>query len=283
METKTLNLANVEKSDIKYKMTTFPDGEPNLEFEKIDNKYPIAVKTRICNPNDLYTLLLATDVLNRWEANYDVFVSYLMGARMDRLMDITRPISYKIVANILSANTHGNINVFDCHAVKNPRLLFPFFNTTLESRGAIGGIDEKKDLLLFPDHSAMNRYCQTLTDEYPGQNLRMTCCDKQRTDGNVTTNINDHSIGMIKESRRVIIIDDIIDGGRTISNVIDTIEQTTDPNVVIHVYASHCVNKDGLQRILKKSDQLTTTNSYKDWQEDPDLKDNKKLKVIEII
>lgn len=282
METKTLNLANIEKSDIKYKKTTFPDGEPHIQFEKIDNKYPIAVKTRICNPNDLYTLLLATDVLNRWEANYDVFVSYLMGARMDRLMDITRPISYKIVASILTTYTKGRINVFDCHAVKNPRLPFPLFNTTSETNGAIGALDDNKDLLLFPDHSAMNRYYQTLFEEYDKQCLQMTCCDKQRTDGNVTTNINDYSIRLIKESERVIIIDDIIDGGRTISNVIDTIKEYA-PNVKINVYASHCVNKEGLKRILQKSDQLTTTNSYKDWQSEPDFKDNQKLKVIEII
>ncbi len=282
MKTKTLNLANIEKSDIKYKMTTFPDGEPHIQFEEIDNKYPITVKTRICNPKDFYTLLLATDVLNRWEANYDVFVSYLMGARMDRLMDITRPISYKIVASILTTYTRGRINVFDCHAVKNPRFPFPFFNTTSETNGAIGVLNDNKDLLLFPDHSAMNRYYETLFVEYDKQCPRMTCCDKQRTDCNVTTNISDYSIGLIKESERVIIIDDIIDGGRTISNVIDTVRENA-PNVKIHVYASHCVNKEGMIRILQKSDQLTTTNSYKDWQSDTDLKDNQKLKVIEII
>lgn len=280
--TKTLNLANIEKSDIKYKITTFPDGEPNLEFEKIDNKYPITVKARVCNPKDLYTLLLALDVLNRWEANYDVFVSYLIGARMDRLMDITRPISYKIVASILVTHTKGHIDMFDCHAIKKPRLPFPFFNTTIETNGAIGALDDKKDLLLFPDLSAFKRYYQTLTDEYDNQNLRMTCCDKQRTEGNVTTDINEYTIGMIKESERVIIIDDIIDGGRTISNVIDSIRENA-PNVKIHVYASHCVNKEGLKRILTKSDQLTTTNSYKDWQSDPDLKENPKLNVVEII
>ncbi len=271
---KFLNLAHPEQSDIKFTTTTFPDGEPNIEFEKIDNKYPILIKARVCNPNDLYLLLLTTDVLNRWEAQYDVFISYLMGARMDRLMDITRPISYKIVMNLIAQRISGNHSVFDCHASKTPYMPARWFET------ALGEPYYADDVLLFPDQSARDRY--RLAFEIDTMNMSIVVCDKTRIDDNVITTISDANINIIRNHKRVTIIDDIIDGGRTIANVIDTVSENA-PNTKIAVYASHCVNKQGLLKILDKADALTTTNSYKDWQTDPDTKDNPKLKVIEII
>ena len=273
--TKTLNLADIEKSDIKYKKTTFPDGEPHIQFEEIDNKYPITVKTRICNPNDLYTLLLVRDVLDRWGVPYNTEISYLMSARMDRLMDITRPVSLGIVQKVLGIPNEFSGNqtyIFDCHAkIPCPDLYI---------RDIMRELRTEYDAFVFPDLSALGRYRAML--EMKGKNQYFLACDKQRTPESVITNIGDEKLDIIKRQEFVAVVDDIIDGGRTISNVIDTVRENA-PDVKIHVYASHCVNKDGLKRILLKSDQLTTTNSYKDWQSDPDLKDHPKLKVIEVI
>lgn len=276
MKTKTLNLANIEKSDIKYKMTTFPDGEPHIQFEEIDNKYPITVKTRICNPNDLYTLLLVRDVLDRWGVFYSTEISYLMSARMDRLMDITRPVSINIVKNILGIQSDiagKKTYIFDCHAdIPCPDLYIRNIASFLAS--------DTCNTFVFPDFSAHERYIRML--HISGADQHFLPCEKKRKENSVITHIDEKKLQIIKEQEKITIIDDIIDGGRTISNVIDIVRENA-PNVKISVYASHCVNKEGLNRILQKSDKLTTTNSYKDWQSEPDLKDNPKLNVIEII
>lgn len=273
MKTKTLNLANIEKSDIKYKKTTFPDGEPHIQFEEIDNKYPITVKTRICNPNDLYTLLLATDVLDRWGVAYDTQISYLMSARMDRLMDITRPVSLGIVQKVLGLPggfASNQTYIFDCHA----RITC----ADLYIRDIMHELREEFDTFVFPDLTALGRYREML--EMKDKNQYFLACDKQRTSESVITNIGDGKLDIIKRQEFVAVVDDIIDGGRTISNVIDIIRQNA-PDTKICVYASHCVNYDGVLRILNKCDKLITTNSYADWKFDFIHED--KLKVIDVI
>jgi len=272
---KILNLAHLEKSDIKYKKTIFPDGEPHIEFEKIDNKYPVVVKTRICNPNDLYTLLLVRDVLDRWGVFYDTEISYLMSARMDRLMDITRPVSLGIVQNVLDIPGEfagEQTYIFDCHA-KLPCI-------DLYIRDIMHELRTEFDTFVFPDLSALGRYrCMLETKD---KNQYFLACDKLRTSDSVVTNISDEKLDIIKQQQSVAVVDDIIDGGRTVSNVIDIIKKHA-PDTKICVYASHCVSF-GIDKILAKCDRLITTNSYADWE--TILQPNRyssKLQVLEVI
>ena len=271
---KILNLAHLEKSDIKYKKTTFPDGEPHIQLLDFDTKHIINIETRICNPNDLYTLLLVCDILDRWGVAYDINVSYLMSARMDRLMDIMRPVSFNVVKNVVKTTHPKMFHVFDLHTGTSA--------STKAFRECIGRAYktrlENNSVYVFPDMSASTRYpllLDSITSEF------VVVCEKRRVNDTVTTVISEEDIVKIKESGSVMIVDDIIDGGRTISNVIDIIKENA-PKTSIYIYASHCVNKEGLIKILNKCDVLYTSNSYADWDKElPEYKS--KLKVFEII
>lgn len=73
---KTLNLANPNKSDIKFKVSNFFDGEVNLYIEsELDHKIDfIKIYTRINNANDLFLLTQACDILNRHGLVYDLYI-----------------------------------------------------------------------------------------------------------------------------------------------------------------------------------------------------------------
>ena len=48
---KSINLVNIEKSDVKYKITKFPDGEPQIFLDsELDRKKEYEVICRITNP-----------------------------------------------------------------------------------------------------------------------------------------------------------------------------------------------------------------------------------------
>lgn len=47
-----LNLVRPEKSDIKFEIITFPDGESHIKLEGIDRKDKVIVVCRITSPYD---------------------------------------------------------------------------------------------------------------------------------------------------------------------------------------------------------------------------------------
>lgn len=65
-----LNLIRPEKSDVKYEVIQFPDGEPHIVLNGIDRKDDLTVVCRICNPTDLFILMQVGDILNRLGSHY---------------------------------------------------------------------------------------------------------------------------------------------------------------------------------------------------------------------
>ena len=81
----TINLTNLEKSDIKYNIITFPDGEKHLKLDTINRKDSVGVICRIICSDDLFILMQLSDILNRQEVYVQTLnVNYLMGMRCDR-------------------------------------------------------------------------------------------------------------------------------------------------------------------------------------------------------
>lgn len=57
--------AMLKKSDVKYEVIQFPDGEPHIVLNGIDRKDDLTVVCRVCNPTDLFILMQVGDILNR--------------------------------------------------------------------------------------------------------------------------------------------------------------------------------------------------------------------------
>ena len=90
-----LNLVNLEKSDIKYTLSRFPDGEVQISLGDFSHKDQICVKCRITNAEELFIVTQILDILDRHDVYYDINIFYLMGMRMDRVMDFNRPFTLK--------------------------------------------------------------------------------------------------------------------------------------------------------------------------------------------
>jgi ribose-phosphate pyrophosphokinase len=116
-----LNLINPQASDIAYKTLIFPDGQPHIVLNSDGNgdgrDKACLVSTRIANPTDLFTVLIAKDVLEaQGFERIDLTISYLMAARMDRQMTEGEPFSLRIVAAILNQAGFRRISIFDPHS-----------------------------------------------------------------------------------------------------------------------------------------------------------------------
>ena len=111
-----LNLVHLEDSDIKYSISRFPDGEVQISLGDFSHKEQIQVKCRITNAEDLFILMQVLDILDRHEVSYVLSIYYLMGMRMDRVMNFNRPFTLKIVLNSLKNCNADNIKILEPHS-----------------------------------------------------------------------------------------------------------------------------------------------------------------------
>ncbi len=123
----TFNLLNPAASDIPFERFTFPDGQPHLRIgpENVpDGLNSCRIITRIANTDDLLVTLLAQQTLNALGVErIQLAISYLLGARMDRVMTTGEPFTLKVIANIINMAGFHRVSVFDPHSGVSTALL----------------------------------------------------------------------------------------------------------------------------------------------------------------
>lgn len=256
-----LNLIDLNQSDIKYKFNWFPDGEVQIELEDFDRKNDIEVKCRITNSNELFIIQQVCDILDRQGVVYVVKILYLMGMRMDRVMDFNRPFTLKVIYNILSNCNATRIEILEPHSGR----IFKFDkkNKFYEMENPIHELIKEKIYdyqLIFPDEGAILRYEHLFLFENIDP---VIYCEKVRDirTGNIVgfEVINDSELS----GKPLLLIDDLCDGGRTFVNISKELKSITD--VPLNIIITHLVNPKGLINLSENFDNIWITNSYKDW------------------
>ena len=276
---KTLNLANPNKSDIKFKVSNFPDGEVSLYIEsELNHKIDfVKIYTRINNANDLFLLTQACDILNRHGLVYDLYITYLMSMRMDRVMDFNKPFSLKIVANIIKSCGARYIYVLEAHSERTHIELGskPMYNPIDMIRKVIISEDSRytTKVIVFPDEGAKERYNTGSIDN------AVVCFNKKRDEktGKISIELeNENDIYYLKRYNEITVYDDLCDNGGTFMLIADYIRKINN-NCTLNIVLTHVVNQNGIKNLCDKYDNITITNSYANWHS------SEKIKVIEVI
>src|ERR1700761_1672792 len=125
----TFDLIYPEQSAISYKSMIFPDGQPHIKIDveqaaALDRKAPLRIFTRLNNANDLLLALLVKNTLDYLEFEHvELHISYLLAARMDRVMLDGEPFSLKVVAGMLNQGQFKKIRIFDPHSEVSTALI----------------------------------------------------------------------------------------------------------------------------------------------------------------
>lgn len=252
-----LNLVHLEKSDISYKIFHFPDGEPQIEIltDLCNLKEDITLHCRICNPEDLFILMQTMDILNRHEIVVDIFIYYLMGSRMDRLMGYGRPVTKKIINKVLKSFDCNNINIIEPHS----DYYFEDYECEGTSLSQQFVRDHPEYQLVAPDHGAVERY-NGLQFVGVGNKVRDVETGK-------ITNF-EFIFDEIDEERPILVVDDLCDGGGTFVGLVTEMRKHT--QAPIDIYVTHAVNSKGIENLSKNFRRVFLTNSYKDWDNLPE-------------
>ena len=278
---KTLNLANPNKSDIKFKVSNFPDGEVNLYIEsELDHKIDfVKIYTRINNANDLFLLTQACDILNRHGLVYDLYITYLMSMRMDRVIDFNKPFSLKIVANIIKSCGARDIYVLEAHSDRVHIELGskPMYNPIDMIRKVMISEDSRytTKVIVFPSISAKERYNNGSIDN------AVVCFNNDYNLKNDKISIsikleNENDIYYLKRYNEITVYDDLCSDGENFMLIADYIRKINN-NCTLNIVLTHVIDQNGIKKLCDKYDNITITNSYANWSS------SEKLKVIEVI
>ena len=256
-----LNLVNLEKSDIKYTLSRFPDGEVQISLGDFSHKDQICVKCRITNAEELFIVTQVLDILDRHDVYYDVNIFYLMGMRMDRVMDFNRPFTLKVILQILGNSNAEQICILEAHSnvIYNSRFGNKFHALYLLRTDNINS----KYQVVLPDAGAKKRYmhifkestitCSKVRDQSTGKILEIKIDNPEKLDG-----------------RPLMIVDDLCDGGGTFCGIAECFKKIGIPRDKLNITVTHMVNPKGIENLSKNFNHVWFTNSYKDWENLPE-------------
>jgi ribose-phosphate pyrophosphokinase len=297
---KILNLVSLEKSDIKYRIDEFPDGQqqvvildknPNKTGYKTENyisgtnkKYlileqivPVKIKSRLNNFKDLELIICATKSLrNLGVKEIHLYTPYFLGSRSDRQFEEGSNNYLKdVICPIINSLNFESVTVLDPHSdvleaclnnfKKESNLELVKF-TIRELCGFTHGKNPKVDdfILVSPDAGASKKIYKLA--EQIGYKGEVITCNKDRdVDGKLTKTV----VPDLPINKDVIIIDDICDGGATFINIAKKIKEqyeSVDKHCQGKVYliVTHGIFSKGFSELSKYFDGIYCTNSYVD-------------------
>ena len=279
-----INLIDVEKSDIKYVTTTFPDGEPHITLDEINRKENYKVICRITNPTELFLLAQVGDILNRQCVIWELDIFYLMSMRMDRVINLNEAFSLKIVADTINAMQPSKVRIYHCHSERAFLAIRNSIDMEKDYNNALMLPDNSYTIICYPDDGANKRYNKD--DIYPCIHKEQTIVMKKERDLNNKGVIKDLTFSYIgsacKNGSKILISDDLCDAGGTFCWAAKILKEKY-PNSKIGIFVRHLVNPIGLKKLSETFDDVFITNSYKNWNKD--IEDNKfnNIKVIDVI
>jgi len=246
----TLNLNDLERSQIKYKINRFPDGQQDIVLEnrvntdkfgggEVDlttlansgiNKTGVQIISRFNSFRDLELILCATAALRRLHVQeIDLYTPYMLGARSD--IDFTKGkggTSYEvdIVAPIINAQNYRSVTVMDPHStvmhacIKN---LTPISNVEFVEQVFRDNDWTDEFVIVSPDAGALKKIYDVashlVSNGYDATEIAIGNKHRDISTGKIlSTGISDIN-KYILNGYKFIIIDDICDGGRTFTEL----------------------------------------------------------------
>jgi ribose-phosphate pyrophosphokinase len=264
---KTINLINQELSDIKYKISEFPDGQRNIDFLSFSpdnmNDYKI-ISTFNCF-DDLQVILATKAVLDQLAFNpyVTLYIPYLLGARSDRKFHkLGNSYLVQVLAPILNKFNFAKVQSLDVHSDVAAACINNFesldVNLLIQNFAQEVSSEHYKDLtIISPDAGAYKKIFK-IAEEIGFKGDIITCSKYRDLKGNLTITVPINRYN----SSKYLIIDDICDGGRTFVNIAQETLRMGVQQKDMFLFITHGIFSAGFSELFKNFNKIGTTNSY---------------------
>jgi len=191
----------------------------------------------------LHLLQLVT-LLKRNPLGLKIYIPYLPYARQDHLVDNEKTFALSTFKQIMSI-VDVPVYIFDVHSYKG--VLSPWFYNIEPDLS----FTKDYDVVCFPDVGAKERYKHLV------KNQRIIYGNKVRD--SLTGFITHYDVsGKYKHRDRIIVIDDICDGGATFRILSESLDTLIKPDL----YVSHGIFSRGVGELFEQYHRIMTTDSF---------------------
>tara|TARA_R110000782_G_scaffold80877_1_gene160060 strand:+ start:37 stop:996 length:960 start_codon:yes stop_codon:yes gene_type:complete len=304
---RNLNLTDVGKSDIKYEISKFPDGQQQvkiLPFEfiyypegstyfstgssnfRISKEISILIQARLNNFKDLELIICATKSLRELGIKkIHLYTPYFLGSRSDRKFEEGSNNYLKdVICPIINSLKFDSVTVLDPHSDVLEACLnnFKKGNNYSLVRSALNRITnpkhtQKQSLVNFIDKDLLQQFVLVSPDAGAYKKI-FDVAKEFNIDKIITANkVRDLQSGNIirtevptldqHEKLKYVIIDDICDGGKTFIELAKAIKMSR-PTAQIYLIVTHGIFSKGFDELNKYIEGIYCTNSYRDVADD---------------
>ena len=271
-----LNLAYPEKSDIKFTVSKFPDGQQSITLDStfyVQLHEPITIKSRLNSFQDLELIIYANQAIKNIDllVQVNLYVPYFLGARSDRQFEYGG-VNYlkQVICPIINNQNFNSVTVVDPHSdmleaclnnfQKIPNLsLVKFALTNIDNRNGA----QNRVCLVSPDAGALKKVFD-VAKHFNIENVVTAAKVRDIKTGKIVkTEVPNLPTSTTEEELKYVIVDDICDGGRTFIELAKVIKEQR-PNAEIYLVVTHGIFSANLYELSKYIDGIFSTNSVKD-------------------
>lgn len=278
----TLNIVNPEKSDIKFTISKFPDGQQSLTITTSDTwfmspKNDVRIMSRLNSFSDLELILCATSALRNLESveNIHLYVPYFLGARSDRKFT-DGGVNYlkDVICPIINSQNYKSVTVMDPHSDVLEACLnnYKKIDNILLVKQALTKIDNTNEArekvhLVSPDAGALKKVFH-VAEHFEIDKLIIASKHRDIKTGRIThTEVNGLPSYNTPGKEKYVIIDDICDGGRTFIELAKVILEKRPKSLFgteVYLIVTHGIFSAGFETLNEYFDKIYTTNSVKE-------------------
>jgi ribose-phosphate pyrophosphokinase len=277
-----LNLAYPEKSDVKFNISKFPDGQQTVDIETGSmflQGEDVKIETRIRTFRDLEIIIAANQALKEIGVkNVSLYVPFFMGSRSDRKFR-EGGVNYlkHVICPVINSQRFSSVVTLDPHSDVLEACLDNYgkINNFTLVKNSLADIDNKNGahdriVLISPDGGALKKIFD-VAEEFKIPNIVTAMKHRDINTGKIThTEVPD--LSKYGKDHKFVIVDDICDGGRTFIELAKEIRKQNETSE-IYLIITHGVFSNGLYELSECFTKIYTTNSYRDCnvEEDSDF------------
>lgn len=255
------------KTPINFNSFTFSGGEEHIRFNPMDfiASVKIEIFERLTDSSKLIQLLVAVDALKRLsnEATLiELVIPYFPYARQDRVCVEGEALGAAVMANFINNLNFSKVTIWDAHSDVSPALLNKVVN--VEQINLLERCDELSqrlstgELTLISPDAGASKKTLNIAEKFNGE---PDVIQAQKVRNLKTGEIMKTEILGDVEGKKVLIADDICDGGRTFIELAKVLRSKG--AVEVSLFITHGIFSKGLEVFEGLIDVIYTTDSFR--------------------
>lgn len=259
----------------------FSGGEVGVKVlcPSISSAGHVDISAKIKSSDDVMALLNLVDAIRRAAPSgvlINLYMPYFPYARQDRVCNEGESLSVKVFSDLLDTCKFSQITVLDphsdvCTALLDAKVLINHPHRHFKNEYSCS--EWADTYIISPDAGATKR-CNKFAEAVGAKGVIVA----NKVRDMLTGEIKSYSIGDVGFLTKAVVLDDILDGGRTFIELADCLQGKVGS---LDLFVSHGIFSRGYSTISKLFNRVVTTNSFIDKDDIPSGIEN--IKVVEVI